>query len=134
MKNIEAAQAAARLAVVNEKANAACDTLLKKWFAAQFVRGMKLPLLRAVFQAGAYPAFAQLLGEATNSDLSTILSKIDKYQPNQMQPRAKILEHMEALASGNIEPTPKPRAPRKSKAKSVKAPKKKVGIISDSKY
>ncbi len=138
MKISDSAQAAARLAVVNDKVQLALQDQLRKWFSAQFVKGMKLQLLRAIFQAGSYPAFSQLLLEASDSDRSVILTKLDKYRDHfQMRPKAEIMAHIEALASGRTQPAAKPavaKDPKPTKTTGSKAPQKKVGIISGSKY
>ena len=135
MKVSEAAQAAARLAVVTEKSETALADLLRKWYAAQFIKGIKLPLLRSIHQAGAYPAFAQFLAEATDADRSTILNKLDKYYPDiQMRPKSEIMRHIEDLAAGRAAPAGKPKAAPKPKKPKVSASKRQVGIISSSKY
>lgn len=133
MKLSDAAQAAARLAVVNDKSRTALEDLLRKWFSTHFAKGISLSLLKAVHQAGAYPAFAQLLTDATDAERSSMLSKLDKHCPSiQMKSKSEILAHIEALASGRSLPADKPKPPPKPKA--PKVAKKKVGIISESKY
>ena len=132
MKLADAAQAAARLALVNDKSRVALEDQLHKWFSTHFVKGVKLELLRAVHQAGAYPAFAQLIAEATDAERSAMLTKIDKHRPEmQMRSKAEILGHLEAMASGRINAAGKPEA---AKPKAAKKAKKGVGIISGSKY
>ncbi len=135
MKVSEAAQAAARLAVVTEKSEGALADLLRKWYTAQFVKGIKLPLLRSIYQAGAYPAFAQFLTEASDADRSTILNKLDKHRPDlQMRSKSEIMRHIEDLASKRMIPAVKPKAAPEAKKPKNAATKRQVGIISGSKY
>jgi len=137
MKTSDAAQAAARLALVNEKANTAFDTMIQKWFVAQFVRGMKLPLLRSIYNSGVFPHFSDLTELATDADLLTILAKVDKHNSDiQMQSRAAMIAHIEALAAGGIEPAPNPKPKRRTRTKAAvqKKPERPVGIISNNKY
>jgi len=103
---------------------------LRKWFATHFAKGISLGLLKAVHQAGAYPAFAQLLTDASDAERSLMLSKLDKHCPNiQMKSKIEILAHIEGLASGRSQPADKPKPPPKPKRQKIK-----VGIISGSKY
>jgi hypothetical protein len=133
MKLSDASQAAARLALVNDKSRKGFEDQLRKWFSTYFVKGANLGLIRSVYQAGAYNAFAQLLAEAADAERATILAKLDKHRPDmQMRPKAEIMGHLEGLASGRIEAAIKPKPPTKPKA--AKSAKKSVGIISGSKY
>ena len=121
MKTSDAAQAAARLALVSEKANTAFDTTIQKWFIAQFVRGMKLQLLRSIYNSGVFSHFSDLIELVTDADLLTILGKIDKYNSNiQTPPRAVMIEHVKALAARDFEPDSKPKHQRKTRPKVAK--------------
>lgn len=133
MKLSESAQAAARLALVNDKSRKSLEDQLHKWFSTHFVKGASIALLRAVHQSGGFPAFAQLLAEATDAERTAMLTKLDKHRPEmKMRSKAEIMGHLEGLSSGRIEPAGKPKPP--AKQKSPKPAKKSVGIISGSKY
>lgn len=119
---------------MSEKSQAALSKALSNWFTAQFIKSIKLQQLRAVHQAGAYPAFAELLNEAPDADRITLLKKVDPYRPDMlMRSRAEVMTHIGGLASGAIEAAPKP-AGKKAPAKKSSKGKRQVGIISTSKY
>lgn len=130
MRLADAAAAAARVAVVSNKCELALSEALKKWFSINFVKGAKLPLLRSVYQAGAYPAFAQILENLSDEDRAIIIAKLDKHSVGiQMASKREILHHIECLASGTLQPSTKPKP-----AKKAKPPAKKVSVIEGSKY
>ena len=134
MKLAQAASAAARLAVVSEKSQAALSKALSSWFTAQFIKSAKLQQLRAVHKAGAYSAFAELLTDSPDTDRITLLKKADPHDKDILvRSKAEMLSHIEGLASGRIGPTPKPAANNRSGKKTPRA-KKPVGIIATSKY
>ncbi len=119
---------------MNEKAQAALSKALTGWFSAQFIKGIKLPLLRSIHQAGAYPAFSELLAEATDADRITVLSKVDPHRPEMlMRSKSEVLAHLEQLASDKLQPAVK-QSTKKPPAKKEGKGKKQVGIISTSKY
>lgn len=134
MKLAQAAPAAARLSVVSEKSQTALSKALSGWFTAQFIKSAKLQQLRDVHNAGAYAAFAELLAEAPDADRITLLKKVDQHRPELlMRSKAEVMSHVEKLASGSIQPAPKPPGKKPATKKTPKA-KKQVGIISTSKY
>jgi hypothetical protein len=132
----QTAQAAARLAVVNEKAQAALNKGLTNWFSTQFVKSIKMPALQGIHQSGAYTAFAEFLSDASDAERIAILKKIDLYRPEMlMRSKAEVMAHIEALAAGHLAPAPKPPTGKHAASSRGKGSQKKVvGIISTSKY
>jgi hypothetical protein len=148
MKLSETANTAARLAVVSEKSQTAFNKALWIWFSAQFAIGMKLPLLRSVYSAGAFPAFTELLSASVDSERLRIeiLRKVDPHSQDILtRSKSEMITHLEDLASGRREPTPKPKASKraggsggriapKNANKTHGQAKKEVSVISGSKY
>ena len=136
MKLASSAQAATRLAVLDDKAATALAKSLSSWFATQILKPMSLSRLRSLHQAGAYPAFADMLAAAPETDCIKLLTKLDK-QRHELLGAAKsvMLAHIEALAAGRVEPTvtitPTRRSGGGKASKKIKVP---VGILSSSKY
>jgi hypothetical protein len=140
MKLSHAAPAAARLSVISEKSQTALTKALSGWFKAQFVAGIKLGTLRAIHQTGAYAAFAELLADAPDAERIAILKKVDPLRKDMLSAKTvEQLGHIEALATGKLEPegppssakTPGVKGGSPKKALRPRTPK---GIISESKY
>ncbi len=97
---------------------------------------MKLPLLRKIYEAGAYDVFVELLQLRSDADLVAILDKVDKYNADvQMYSTKQALVHIEQLAKGQAKPWPKPKDNSQRAGKAApSASKKSGGVIRDSKY
>jgi hypothetical protein len=117
MRLQELALASARAAIANEKAAEDLSALLEKWFAKHLVKGIKLPMLRALHDAGALSAFADCLSAHSEADVIGVLRKVDPHKVNILtRPRAEMEAHIRELAAGRIAPAEKPQAPKKPKA------------------
>ncbi|HKJ62981.1 MAG TPA: hypothetical protein VKA94_13490 [Hyphomicrobiales bacterium] len=92
---------------------------IDKWFATEFVRGMKLTLLKQIHNAGAFEVFAEMLSKRSDVDRIAILNKVDKHNPRaQMLSKKQSLEHLKNLANGTISPLPKPRTTQSNRKRS----------------
>src|SRR5262249_28308449 len=74
-------QKSTRLSSVSETHQRKLQDAMEKWFLAEFVKAMKLPLLRKIYQAGSYDAFAALLAAGRDTDRIAVIDKVDKYHP-----------------------------------------------------
>jgi hypothetical protein len=105
------------MAVANEKASEDLNAVLEKWFSKHLVKGIKLPVLRALHGAGAFNAFSERLAEHSEADVIGILRKVD---PNRTEilsgTRAQMESHLRDLAASVIDPAPKPKPAKKPKA------------------
>jgi hypothetical protein len=118
-----------------DKSRAELETALLKWFKSYVLKSMKLDDLRAIYRAGAFTAFADLLLASSSVELITLLSKLDKNRPEvQMRSVPQAMKHLEQLAKLELDPAPKlATLVEKPKANS-KRKRTRNGIIADSKY
>lgn len=89
------------------------------------VKGIKLPKLRALHDAGALNSFLEALSAEDVADVSAILRKVDAHKEDILnRPRPEMEAHLRDLAAGRIGPAPRPKPPSKPKAPSKsKTPK-----------
>jgi hypothetical protein len=117
MRLQDLALASARVAIASEKASEDLSALLDKWFAKHLVKGIKLPMLRAMHDAGALPAFADCLAAHNEADVIAILRRVDPHRAEILaRTRSEMEAHIRELASGRLEPAEKPKPPKKAKA------------------
>ena len=129
----ELAQKSVRLSVISEKHQRKLGDTLEKWFLAEFLKNMKLPLLRKIFEAGAYDAFVELLAERGDAERIKLLHKVDEHNPKMQMLSAKdALAHLERLAKGETKPHPKPQQTRKNTGGKTRPPTR--GLLASSKY
>ena len=116
MRLQDLALASARVAIANEKASEDLSALLEKWFAKHLVKGIKLPMLRAMHDTGAINAFSECLAERDEADVIAVLRKVDPHRADILSSSRREMEaHIRELAAGRIDPAPKPKPPAKSK-------------------
>jgi len=117
MRLQDLALASARVAIASDKASEDLGTLLEKWFVKHLVRGIKLPMLRALHDAGAFPAFADCLAAHDEADVIAVLRKVDPHRIDLLiRPRPEMEAHIRELAAGRIDPVEKPKPVKKAKA------------------
>jgi hypothetical protein len=117
MRLQDLALASARVAIADEKASEDLSALLDKWFAKHLVKGIKLPALRAMHDAGAFAAFADCLANHDEADVIAVLRKVDPHRADILaRPRPEMEAHIRDLAAGRLGPAEKPKAPKRPKA------------------
>jgi hypothetical protein len=73
---------------------------------------MKLTLVKEIYRAGAFDAFRDMLLRGEDVARIAILLKLDKHNVEALKlSRDAALAHIEALASGEVKPVPKPKTP-----------------------
>ncbi len=116
MRLQDLALASARMAIANEKASEELSALLEKWFAKHLVKGVKLSMLKALHETGAFNAFSECLAEHDEVDLIAVLRKVDPHRADILtRPRSEMEAHIRELASGRVDPAQKPKPPSKPK-------------------
>ena len=122
MRLQDLALASARVAVANEKASEDLGALLEKWFAKHLVKGIKLPMLRAMHDTGTIGTFSEYLAEHDESDVIAVLRKVDPHRADILRSSRSDMEaHIRELAAGRIQPAARPKAPAKSKTQKKEA-------------
>jgi hypothetical protein len=117
MRLQDLALASARVAMANEKASEDLSALLGKWFAKHLVEGIKLPMLRAMHDAGAFPAFAHCLAAHDEADVIAVLRRVDPHRADMLaRSRPEMEVHIRELAAGRLNPAEKPKPVKKPKA------------------
>jgi hypothetical protein len=105
MRLHDLALASARVAITSEKASDELSALLEKWFAKHLVKGITLPGLRAMHNAGALKSFLECLPTRSEADVIAILRKVDPHGVAILtRPRAEMEAHVRDLATGRIGP------------------------------
>ncbi|MFZ1105369.1 MAG: hypothetical protein WAN86_21370, partial [Hyphomicrobiaceae bacterium] len=89
------------------------------------VKGIKLPKLRALHDAGALSSFLEGLAGCDVADVIGVLRKVDPHKGDILnRPRPEMEAHIKDLATSRIEPAQRPRPPRKPRTPSKpKTPK-----------
>jgi hypothetical protein len=129
MRLQDRALASARVAIANEKASEELKVLLEKWFAKHLVKGVKLPMLRNIHDAGAFAAFADCLATHNEADVIAILRKLDPHRAEILaRPRSEMEDHIRSLASGRLEPAGKPKPPKNVKSPKAAKPVRNGGV------
>jgi hypothetical protein len=117
MRLQDLALATARLAIANEKASEELSALLEKWFAKHLVKGIRLPMLRAMHDTGAFAAYFDCLATRDEADVIAVLRKVDPHRTDMLsRTRREIEAHIGELAAGRIDPAKKPKPANKPKA------------------
>lgn len=124
MRLQDLALASARVAIANEKASEDLTAVLEKWFAKHLVKGIKLPMLRAMHDTGAFNAFSECLTQHGEADVIAVLRKVDPHRADILSSsRPQMEAHIRELAAGRVVPAPKPKPPAKSKTPKVSSGK-----------
>jgi len=126
-------QKAARISTISNTHEKKLRTAVEKWFAAEFVKPMKLPLLKKIYQSGCYDDFIALIEQQNDVVRIAILEKLDKHNPKaQMLSKRDAFKHLRSLADGSIKPAPKPKK-TVNRTRAAQS-KKSEGLIASSKY
>jgi hypothetical protein len=121
MRLQDLAQNSGQLAVASEKASQELAALLGKWFTKHFVKGIKLPLLRAMYGTATFSAFSRCLAEHDETAVIAVLRKIDPFSEDIFRrTRSEMEAHIQGLAAGRIQPTARPRKTKSDKGPSGK--------------
>jgi hypothetical protein len=105
MRLHDLALVSARVAITSEKASDELSALLEKWFAKHLVKGITLPGLRAMHNAGVLSSFLECLPTRSETDVIAILRKVDPHGVAILRrPRAEMEAHVRDLATGRIGP------------------------------
>ncbi len=122
MRLNELAQASARLAIANEKASEELAAALEKWFAKHFVKGIKLPLLKSLYGTEAFNAYSACLADQSEATVIAVLRKLDPFREEFLtRSRGEMELHIRELASGRIQPAPRPKKKKSDRGPSGKS-------------
>lgn len=129
----EKCQAVGRLATLEAAASDELSVVIDKWLAKYFVKGLKLPLLKAMYASQIFEALAQILKVAPEAQVITALQKVDPHNKDILtRSKSEMLSRLGSLASGSATPSPKPVAVKAAKPKSKTSGK--TGIVTGSRY
>jgi hypothetical protein len=111
-------------AVVEDAIENAALSIMKKVLKA---RGLTVPQLREICRAVGSDAFAQVIDNLADKEVSALAKKLDKLWPKlETVSMHQKREHILSLAQGKIEPSvrtpPPPRAPQRRRAKTADEP------------
>jgi len=128
------AKACARVGILDSKAEADLSAALTKWFVATYVKGLTLTRLRSVGVGEAWTAYVQLIEK---SDLNAITA-VRKVDPNNAailkQSTEGMIQHLQQLATGAIEPMGKPKKPPAPRKPAAAKKASKGGVLENSRH
>jgi hypothetical protein len=114
---------------------------LEPWFerglglTKHFVKGINPETLPAMHSTDALDAFVELLAKCPEADVIAVIRKLDPQRPDLMKvSRPATIEHIGKLASGPIQPTPKPGRRSRSSAKGARKAGDQQGAREGSRY
>jgi len=129
---LDRAQACVRLSALSDKSAVELQTLLEKWFAKHFVKGINLPMLKQMHGSEAYAAFEACLGASSEADLIAIIRKVDPHCVGILSgTRSELAIHIQRLAAGHA-PTPRTKRPRTAKKQTATGAPKSGGVLARS--
>jgi hypothetical protein len=121
MRLRQLADTSGRLAISNDEAAGDLSILLEKWFAKHFLKGIKLPALKAMHGTDAFDAFSACLAEHGEEAVIAILRKLDPHRHELFaRTRMEMEAHIRDLAAGRVQPAPKPKRAKTDKGPSGK--------------
>lgn len=133
MKLRNKAEYCGRLSVTAEKASSQLDTLLDKWFAKNFISGLKLPLLKSMNGTDGFVAFEAMISEVEEAKLISVVRKLDPYRVELLhKEKSELIAHLRNLASGQVQAASKPRTTKAKSPGSAKKSSSKDGVLSRS--
>ncbi|MGB0083778.1 MAG: hypothetical protein WBP94_00185 [Rhodomicrobiaceae bacterium] len=128
------AQKSIRLSIISETHETKLALAIEKWFVSEFVKAMKLPLLKKIYESGSFGVFVELLAAQSDPDRITVLEKVDKNNPQLHKlSKKQAFVHLEQLARGAIKPVPKPKRGANGSGRSGRS-KSGADLIADSRY